>query len=647
MIPLIVIVERYLGISVDNLTENRRGGGLNPAKGQITVFLSLLLLILLSFFVAAIASAQSAVRIWYGENSLHLSMQGLYTNYCRPLWDSYHLFMLEGESKEALTATLEGYQSDTTGPFLSHTNAFFSIEETTPFLDNQAEIYKNQMIAYMKYHMTDAFFEKAEAARDEEQQNQEAVTKEKEALDQLENRAKLEKRLLLIIRRIEGAVVVNGEVQVESSFIKQISPKEITPLAVGVDQSILWEKLQDFYISYEDVSVSKCRRVLYLIKEVIKDIEQLEQNQSFDVESQSLYAQVIEMKGTLRSNQLILEEYLEECQEEEAYVMLQNYQIQSLHFEYGQLTLEKPRNPLKLLQKSIGSNLLSLVVEDENQLYNRELPQKLLLFQGSKEQTGMSISKQMKNMDADDVGSVGEPLAAYQATSRSKASDALFENAYLQTHFSNYCSSQETVYHYEQEYLLAGGKTEKEALANVLEQLLLQRTMINFAALVFDKEISNKAYITALALVGYTGMEALVEVVKTSILLCYAMEEGIIELALLLKGEEIPIMKDKGSFLLSYEELLIFGRSLIKDKVAKYQRRGGASYDYPDALKVLFLIKGEEILLSRSLALIEGTMKEKYDTSFSLENGIFGMKVKALYTYPDEKNVEVLLSYSY
>ena len=68
--------------------------------GEITAFLSLIFLLILSLVGTSLESARVNVGRSFADRSLQNAMESLYTEYCRPLWEDYHLFFLEGEESE-------------------------------------------------------------------------------------------------------------------------------------------------------------------------------------------------------------------------------------------------------------------------------------------------------------------------------------------------------------------------------------------------------------------------------------------------------------------------------------------------------------------------------------------------------------------
>lgn len=622
--------------------------------GEITIFLTLILLILLSFFSVAIQSARMSALYGFSERNLRLAVQGVFSEYCRPLWEEYHLFMLEGDGdlNARLLSEVEKYQSEITGNLYKQEDRSFEITSMTPFLNEGGENYINQLTAYMKYHVADSqLFDKKnkmEEIKGEKKKVKEQINK----IEETEWAADIDKSLLKVIKLVDGIVISDGKVKTERSFVKQIFPgetEEINSSAVGITNNAIWEALKSEYIPYEEVSVSKCRKIVCLINEALKEINQMEQNElaASSKNLNCMYYQAVNMKGTLVSNREVLELYLQNRKDKNAGDILKSYQIRPLHFNYGKLNLKEKIDPIKSIKKSFHSNLLSLVIESENTVSKKKLPIAFSLAESSKESKDFS-SKTLSKINRKDSKQAKNCFGSFvNNTLEDNSLKTILEIEYYQQHFSNYLSKENKLFQYEQEFIIGGGKTEQEALENVLDKLLLQRGILNFLYLLTDKEKSNEAHLTAVALVGFSGMEALVEVVKTTILLCWAMAEAVIDIAILLQGKELSLCKTKQSFLLSYEDLFVFGKSLVLEKAKEYKEVHTASNTYEDYLKLLLFLQNKQLRINRSLALIEETMKQTYYQDFSMSEGITGICIEARYNYYKNNSIKANVDYSY
>ncbi len=78
-------------------------------RGEITVFLSLTLVCILSLFMGLLESARTAGARLYLTMAANSAMASVMSQYNRNLWDMYHLLFLEYESPEAIGRSFDMY----------------------------------------------------------------------------------------------------------------------------------------------------------------------------------------------------------------------------------------------------------------------------------------------------------------------------------------------------------------------------------------------------------------------------------------------------------------------------------------------------------------------------------------------------------
>ena len=78
-------------------------------RGEITVFLSLTLVCILSLFMGLLESARTAGARLYLTMAANSAMASVMSQYNRNLWDMYHLLFLEYESPEAIGRSFDTY----------------------------------------------------------------------------------------------------------------------------------------------------------------------------------------------------------------------------------------------------------------------------------------------------------------------------------------------------------------------------------------------------------------------------------------------------------------------------------------------------------------------------------------------------------
>ncbi len=197
--------------------------------------------------------------------------------------------------------------------------------------------------------------------------------------------------------------------------------------------------------------------------------------------------------------------------------------------------------------------------------------------------------------------------------------------SYIMDSFSNFSKksdkNQATKLNYEIEYIIHGGKTDKENLENIVNRILLFRFGINFSYALTDASLNAQALPVATAIAGLMGLPAIITALKTMILAAVSYGEAILDVRSLLYGNKIPILKNSSNWTISIEKI---GQILDSKTIAISDKNG---MDYEDFLKIFLLSQSnKEAKYGKMLDLMQENIKIK-DKSFSIMESIFGYEV--------------------
>ncbi len=207
-----------------------------------------------------------------------------------------------------------------------------------------------------------------------------------------------------------------------------------------------------------------------------------------------------------------------------------------------------------------GQGILSLLLGEEGEISSAALPEGRLLTERSLEEGNAE-------------GSSGG------------GSRILFQ-AYIEDKFTDFRSA-ETENHalqYEKEYLYAGRQSDRENLEAVAGSILAIRESANLASLLADQQKREEARVLALAITGVLALPGIYAAIEGGILLAWAFLDSISDLQKLFAGEKLSAFELAGN---SYGEL-----------------------DYGQYLQILLLTKSKEVLVERSMNLIEENIRK-------------------------------------
>lgn len=173
---------------------------------------------------------------------------------------------------------------------------------------------------------------------------------------------------------------------------------------------------------------------------------------------------------------------------------------------------------------------------------------------------------------------------------------------------------------YEVEYILAGGQTDRKNLAAVAAEMMQLRAGMNLIYLLGCEDKRMEAEQLAILLVGFTGMNGLIRVTQLLLLLAWAEAEALVDVRKLFDGERVPLAKEDSSWQLDFEGLLKLGKNSLNGRTQAVE-----GLTYKDYLRLLLLKEERGRRNGRTMDLIEGYVKGTYDKGFSLADCVTGL----------------------
>ena len=272
------------------------------------------------------------------------------------------------------------------------------------------------------------------------------------------------------------------------------------------------------------------------------------------------------------------ETYLEE--EELVYMDLEELLAQEEN------TLPEENNPLVSVQRLKNTELLTLLVDNPEELSNRSI----------------ELSKLPSKRDI--------KKGNWDKQVLEEATDKVFLVAYLTEHFTKLGDEKQSKgLVYEQEYLLGGCSSDRENLEKACKWILSIRMVANYAYLLTDSTKKAEAQALSMTLCSLLTVPGITEVVKHAILLGWAYGESIVDVRTLLKGKKVASVKSADTWQLQLANLVKLGTD--KETVNEINVPGGL--DYQSYLTGLLAMQQKEVLSMRSLDLIESNLQIKTD----------------------------------
>jgi hypothetical protein len=283
------------------------------------------------------------------------------------------------------------------------------------------------------------------------------------------------------------------------------------------------------------------------------------------------------------------------------------------------------RKKLKKLKGFWGKVMLDMVIDDRSALSKKTVDNPPSSTGG-----GYDLSSTSPKQNLDKVSRLLKEQKA-----------EIYELAYYLEHFKSYRKTEisfqkkESALDYELEFLLEGKDSDGDNLEAYVKRIILTRTSLNYLSILQDAQKRQAAYELATAALGVTGIPALVVAAQQFILLGWSYEEALVDARVLLEGGKVSLWKEKSEFSISFPEIFVCTKSLIKEKAkARLSKAARAALDYEGYLSLFLSFKKDVKRRQDAWYLINKNMQLRYDKGFSLEDTVFGLQVSASYELP-------------
>ena len=198
---------------------------------------------------------------------------------------------------------------------------------------------------------------------------------------------------------------------------------------------------------------------------------------------------------------------------------------------------------------------------------------------------------------------------------------------YILDKFNSYTDHVQGSIDYELEYIISGKTADRDNLVNVINKIILIREGFNFAYLMKDNQKREEAYTLAVTITGYTGMPVLIRITQLLILGAWAYAESVVDVKDLLAGYRVAVMKNSEEWNLSLGGI----KKLSSESVSEENKQKRKGLTYEDYLRYLLFSqdRGEQIF--RISDIIQMNMCREYNPQFRLSECMIDIEVETNY----------------
>lgn len=636
----------------------------NKGAGSITVFLSLVSVLIFALLGTLLETARFTACENHGERTLRTSAEALLTEYSRPLYDNYGLFFIE-DTGTPFAAVISRYAGDTFEAAEEGTTDFFqgqiqeiAVTDRTYLGDKKAAPLQKEICEKMLRSLTKKqlkkFLEKSSSlanAEEEADQIEKTVEEEKEM-------AELDKELLQLMRLIDGVTVSGGTIKMEKNFVKMFAVHEKKSQNFGITEVKVWEKMKSALIKLPDYLnkqkksslLSKVNSVISIINQAITCSERLKTKYKKTSGKTGKYAEynkrmknLIDSLSVLEGNLTILKKsktILEQSWNKESKGELEelwgDYDTSGISFDYTGVGEEGGGdNPVDMLGSAWGDGILHLVCDNPQKISESGVknPDSYAKLYEEQEKEESDYNNRVKDF----TGSESVNLSGTIAGMGSYAMDEFCLDSYIQERFSSYVEKLpgwKKTLQYQWEYIVAGKSSDKANLESVLNRILILRSVLNFVSIYKDGGKKSQAYAAAAAVVGFTGLEPLIRLTQTFILLAWAMVESLVDIAGLLQGRNVPVIKTSSQILTTFSQIFQINQKAITTRAKKLKKAGKSSFGYKEYLQLFLAATGQGVRRYRIMDLIQWDMVKNGYTGFQLGKCVYSIEVEGKFSFP-------------
>lgn len=623
-------------------------------EGSITVFLTLIFLVLIALGCGMIELARGSAAQNQAQRLLRIGTESLMAEYSEPLYREYHLFFLEdaGTSYEDTIQSYINKNLEKKESLFSVTDLFdgtleeVSVTDKTYVTEDGGQAMLNQICEYMKRESVSQLFENVKAKKGAlDSMQEESAELEKTAAEQKEE-AKDGRNLIEWMKKVDGVCVQNGKMDSNNVFAKMFFHGEKKPQTFHITDSKVWKKMQHKVISVEEMlkQMSKSKTDRKRFVNIFHKLSALCEKMAEEADQNPTLCSSVtggtSLVAELRNNQSIIGQSLSllsgkwtEQTKEKMRMVWKGYKMPSICFDYEGAGEEGGReSPLESFSSALSGGILKMVMKDYDKLSNQAVKNSDHYLSLFREQEKLAKKDPVKTLTEDEE-------VDFQNSTRKIGDCAVTEAcllAYLHKFFSNGTEKMKTgnVLRYEWEYLIAAGKSDKQNLSDVVERIVLLRTAANTSALFASVKSRETAHAAALAVVGFTAIEPLIRFMQTLFTVLWGMAEAIVDTAALMQGKHVPLVKTADRFCVKFPELFGFTHDLVMKKVLQYKQAGKTSFGYEEYLCFFLLGMDRSTICLRMLDLMEWKIQKKYVPKFRMGLCTSQFEVKAKFCYP-------------
>ncbi len=599
-------------------------------SGQITVFLSMVLLCIAALLGALMESARTAGARCYLRIAADSALDSVMAGYHRGLWERYRILLREFGGEEELSEEFKRYFDgylEAAGWYPAQTEELL-VEEAIPVTADGGAHLQQEVMDYMKYGVWALDFTEAEAG---------------DVLDGLREASAVQEtsrlygtcsgKALQLERTVERINSLQQEQQeLRSAGLRQLAAGDGSGfLQTGRALIKVLEEVPGAVADYEekaDALQAELESVYRQVEVKMQDMtpqmeaaarEEYERYQSYTARDGERRGEIEALADLAGENLALTQSVMREAEDVMDYIdswegeedeeldedalwrpvrrHMEGFAVRILACAHGTADKEK-QSFLENIGKIAEDGLLALVLPEGTPISGEEM-----------------LGGQLPSAGGSSSGASGG------------LAERLFTGEYCGQffrHFLDEAPENEMGMAYQMEYLVCGEMEDRENLGQAAARLLALREGLNLIHILGDAGKRAQARELAAVIVGASGLLPLVEVVAVLVMGVWALGEALADVKALFAGGKVPLIKSGEDWKLSLDQLLTLGAE--GQLGAETQEKG---LGYESYLKLLLFAAEPETLLYRMMDMMQDTIGRE-EPGFLMEKCAYRVELCAV-----------------
>lgn len=599
-------------------------------SGQITVFLSMVLLCIAALLGALMESARTAGARCYLRIAADSALDSVMAGYHRGLWERYRILLREFGGEEELSEEFKRYFDgylEAAGWYPAQTEELL-VEEAVPVTADGGAHLQQEVMDYMKYGVWALDFTEAEAG---------------DVLDGLREASAVQEtsrlygtcsgKALQLERTVERINSLQQEQQeLRSAGLRQLAAGDGSGfLQTGRALIKVLEEVPGAVADYgekADALQAELEEVYRQVEVKMQDMtpqmeaaarEEYERYQSYTARDGERRGEIEVLADLAGENLALTQSVMREAEDVMDYIdswegeedeeldedalwrpvrrHMEGFAVRILACAHGTADKEK-QSFLENIGKIAEDGLLALVLPEGTPISGEEM-----------------LGGQLPSAGGSSAGASGG------------LAERLFTGEYCGQffrHFLDEAPENEMGMAYQMEYLVCGEMEDRENLGEAAARLLALREGLNLIHILGDAGKRAQARELAAVIVGASGLLPLVEVVAVLVMGVWALGEALADVKALFAGGKVPLIKSGEDWKLSLDQLLALGAE--GQLGAETQEKG---LGYESYLKLLLFAADPETLLYRMMDMMQDTIGRE-EPGFLMEKCAYRVELCAV-----------------